>query len=62
MAERGSHDAAALEAFLLADPALATLLSECRARDAGDPSHDTAHALRVARWTVRLGGSYEARL
>jgi uncharacterized protein len=43
-----------------ADPALATLLAESRERDAAlavpDPAHDTAHALRVAAWTLRLGG------
>ncbi|MFM7231366.1 MAG: HD domain-containing protein [bacterium] len=43
---------------LAADPALATLLAEARARDAaaGDRTHDVAHALRVAHWTVVLGG------
>ena len=49
-----------LEARISADPALAALLAESRARDAGatapDPTHDTAHALRVAHWTLRLGG------
>ncbi len=42
------------------DPALATLLAEARAREAAletpDPTHDTAHLLRVAAWTLRLGG------
>ena len=50
-----------LEARIAADPALALLLEESRARDtaaaAPDPTHDTAHALRVAHWTLRLGGS-----
>jgi uncharacterized protein len=53
-----------LEARIAADPALAVLLDEARARDAEaaaaaapDPTHDTAHALRVAHWTLRLGGS-----
>jgi uncharacterized protein len=55
-----------LEARIAADPALATLLDESRARDATaavpDPTHDTAHALRVAHWTLRLGGAdVEAR-
>ncbi len=49
-----------LEARIAADPALAVLLDESRARDAAaaapDPTHDTAHALRVAHWTLRLGG------
>lgn len=43
-----------------ADPALAALLAESRERDAAlavpDPAHDTTHALRVAAWTLRLGG------
>lgn len=47
-------------ARLLVDPALAVLLAESRARDAAmsppDPAHDTAHALRVAEWTLRIGG------
>lgn len=46
---------------IAADPALAALLAEARARDAAlatpDPSHDTAHLLRVALWTLRLGGA-----
>jgi uncharacterized protein len=50
----------ALTARIAEDPALATLLAEARARDAAlgvpDPTHDTAHLLRVAHWTLRLGG------
>lgn len=49
-----------LPARIAADPALAALLAEARERDAAlatpDPSHDTAHLLRVAEWTLRLGG------
>jgi uncharacterized protein len=49
-----------LLARIAADPALAVLLAESRARDAAlavpDPTHDTAHAVRVAAWTLRLGG------
>ena len=48
----------AVEVRIATDPALATLLAEARARDAGgphDPTHDVAHALRVADWTLRLG-------
>ena len=49
-----------LEARIAGDAALAALLEESRARDAAhatpDPTHDTAHALRVAHWTIRLGG------
>jgi len=45
---------------IAADPALAALLAEARARDAAlavpDPTHDVAHLLRVAAWTLRLGG------
>ena len=52
-------DADALLRRIAADPALAALLAESRARDAAqtapDPSHDTAHALRVAAWTLRTG-------
>lgn len=51
---------AGLTARITADPALAALLAEARARDAAlatpDPTHDVAHLLRVARWTLRLGG------
>ena len=50
------RDHATLLAFIAADAALATLLAEARGRDDGDRSHDLAHALRVALWTVRLGG------
>lgn len=46
--------------LLATDAALATLLAEARARDAAtatrDLTHDVAHALRVAHWTIRLGG------
>ncbi len=49
-----------LDTMLAVDPALATLLAEARARDAAeahpDPTHDVAHALRVAHWTLALGG------
>ena len=53
----------ALDALLdviAADRLLSALLTESRDRDAAaatpDPAHDTAHALRVAAWTLRLGG------
>ena len=49
-----------LEQRIACDEALTVLLGESRARDAAttrpDPTHDTAHALRVAEWTLRLGG------
>lgn len=48
---------AELDRFIAADPALTTLLAEARARDDGDLTHDTAHLLRVALWTLRLGGA-----
>lgn len=35
---------------------LGELLAEVRARLDGDPGHDVAHFLRVARWTLRIGG------
>jgi uncharacterized protein len=48
-----------LLARIAADPVLAALLAESRGRDAAlavpDPAHDTAHALRVAAWALRLG-------
>lgn len=51
---------ALLDTMLAVDPALATLLAEARERDAAaarpDPTHDVAHALRVAHWTLVLGG------
>lgn len=49
-----------LDTMLAVDPALATLLAEARERDGAearpDPTHDVAHALRVAHWTLKLGG------
>jgi uncharacterized protein len=51
----------ALDVLLATDPGLATLLAEGRARDLAlgraDPAHDVAHALRVAHWTLELGGA-----
>ena len=58
-------DRTTLLARIAADPALVALLAESRARDAAlvipDPTHDTAHALRVARWTVRAGPCLDSR-
>lgn len=51
---------AELLAFIAADPALLALLAEARTRDADagrDPAHDAGQALRVALWTLRLGGA-----
>jgi uncharacterized protein len=41
--------------FIAADPGLASLLDEVRARLTDDPGHDVAHCLRVAHWTIELG-------
>jgi len=46
-----------LERHIAADPALTVLLAEALARDDGDLTHDTAHSLRVALWTLRLGAA-----
>jgi len=39
------------------DAALSRILEEARARLTSDPGHDVAHCLRVAEWTIRLGGA-----
>lgn len=41
------------------DPALAALLAEARERavEDPDPGHDLGHLLRVATWTLELGGA-----
>lgn len=53
-------DIAGLLDYTASEPALATLLAEARERDGRisppDPSHDAGHLLRVAFWTLRLGG------
>ena len=60
MADRAT-DTTTLLARIAADPALAALLAEAGVRDAAhdvpDPTHDAAHLLRVALWTLRLGGA-----
>jgi uncharacterized protein len=40
---------------------LGDLLADVRARLDDDPGHDLAHFLRVARWTVRIGGDEVSR-
>ena len=52
------NDIAALQEFMAGEESLASLLLEAQGRDgtAPDPTHDVAHALRVALWTIRLGG------
>jgi uncharacterized protein len=45
------------------EQALPELLAEVRPELSDDPGHDLSHALRVARWTLRLGaGELEPRL
>ena len=58
MRERPASIPALLE-WLAGEDCLASLLLEARARDGAtsDPTHDVAHALRVALWTIRLGGA-----
>jgi uncharacterized protein len=51
-----SKDLTELTRFIAADPGLASLLEEARARLTDDPGHDVAHCLRVAYWTIELGG------
>ena len=50
-----------LDTLFATDAGLATLLAEAHARDLAlarpDPTHDVAHALRVAHWTLVLGGA-----
>jgi uncharacterized protein len=43
------------------DAALARVQEEARTRLTDDPGHDVAHCLRVAEWTIRLGGSVDPR-
>lgn len=49
-----------LHRLLAADPGLAKLLASVRSTldtaPSHDPGHDLAHSLRVALWTVRIGG------
>ena len=45
-----------LRDLIMKDAALSRVLEEARARSTGDPGHDVAHCLRVAEWTIRLGG------
>jgi uncharacterized protein len=50
-------DVEALRRHITADLGLAALLAHVQARLGDDPGHDVAHCLRVALWTVRLGGA-----
>jgi uncharacterized protein len=49
-------DLGALRRAIEADAALRELLAEVGPRLDDDPGHDLNHCLRVALWTVRLGG------
>ncbi len=49
-------DRAALLAFIRGEGRLGELLDEVADMLDDDPGHDLSHALRVALWTVRLGG------
>ncbi|MEZ4226570.1 MAG: HD domain-containing protein [Polyangiaceae bacterium] len=46
-----------VEARIAADPALAQLRARVAPRLSDDPGHDLQHCLRVAAWTLRLGGA-----
>jgi uncharacterized protein len=46
-----------VRALISKDGALSRVLEEASARLTGDPGHDVAHCLRVAEWTLRLGGT-----
>jgi uncharacterized protein len=45
-----------LRSLIAGDPGLERLFAEVSDRMKGDPGHDVAHLLRVAEWTLRLGG------
>jgi uncharacterized protein len=49
-------DLASIEHAIEGDAALRALLAEVAPRLDDDPGHDLHHCLRVALWTVRLGG------
>src|SRR6185503_19737651 len=51
-----ARDRRSLLAFIAADPALSQALVLARETLDGDPGHDSEHCLRVALWTLRLGG------
>lgn len=45
-----------LRAFVESDAGLVRLLSEVSSSLTREPEHDLSHALRVALWTIRIGG------
>lgn len=51
-----STDLASLRELVDRTPPLPALVEEARARLDDDPGHDLEHALRVALWTLRIGG------
>jgi len=50
-------DREAMLAAIRADPRLAPLLDRVAGTMDDDPGHDLAHVLRVALWTLRIGGA-----
>ncbi len=50
------RDLISLHALIRETPPLPALLAEARTRLDRDPGHDVEHALRVALWTLRIGG------
>lgn len=50
-----------LTSWIKSDPKLSILLREAQSHDGGDAAHDSSHLLRVALWTIRIGGSEVAR-
>lgn len=45
-----------LAAWVKNDPALSFILSEAQKEQSGDAAHDLSHLMRVALWTLKLGG------
>ena len=56
-AVHAARDAAGLLRHVRADPSLRRILRVARSHEGVDPGHDLAHSLRVALWTLRLGGA-----
>lgn len=48
---------AELRRFVAADDALSAIARDIAARSNDDPAHDLEHCLRVALWTLRIGGA-----
>lgn len=45
-----------VQGLIEGDPDLVAVRAEVESRLDGDPGHDLQHALRVARWALRIGG------